>query len=165
VVHLLGPAEGHRPEERHRLLHVRLVEEGQGRGVLREALAVQVPGVLLLEVRGVEEEDLREVPGGRRAEDGPPEPLPHEARETADVVEVGVGEDDRIDLRRIEVGLRPVPQAQLLLALEHPGVDEEPPVPRLQEVLGPGDRPRRPEEDESHASILRSTACRMPPFL
>ena len=112
------------------------------------------------------------------------EALLHEPRHAPDVVEVGVGEDERADRRRVEGRLRPVAQAQRLLALEHPAVDQHPLASRLEEVLRPGDRLRRaqecqPRHERSHSrltetqtgrgrlqafSILRSTVCRMPPL-
>ena len=167
VVHLLRPAQGQGQEEPHRRLNVRLVEERQRGLVLGEPLAVQVLGVFLLQVGGVEEEDLGQVLRGRRAVDGTAEALLDQAGHAADVVEVGVGEHDRIHLRRVELRVRPVPEPQGLLALEHPGVHEEAPSSRLQQVLGSGHRLRRAEEGQSgHGySIFRSTVWRMPPFL
>ena len=166
VVHLLGPGEGHGAEELHRLAHVLLVEERQRGGVLGEPLAVEVAGVFLLQVGGVEEQDLGQLLRGRRAVDGAPEALLDEARHPPDVVEVGVGEDHRVHTGGRELRLRPVAQAELLLALEHPGVHEEPPPARLEQVLRPGHRLRRAEERQpGHGySIFRSTVCRMPPF-
>ena len=64
---------GHRPEQLQRLPRVVAVEQRQRGLVLREALAVVVPRVLLLQVSGVEEQDLGQLDGRGRAVDGPPE--------------------------------------------------------------------------------------------
>ena len=143
VAHRLVLPEGHHPEELQARLHVGGVVEGQGGLVLGELLAVQVLGVLHLQVGGVHEQDLREVAGGRGAEDVAPEALLDQPRHAPDVVDVGVGEDEGPDLPRVVGRLRPVPQAQLLQALEHPAVHEQAFPARLQEVLRAGDRPRR----------------------
>ena len=112
----------------------------QRRVVLAEALAVGVLGVLFLELRGVEQDDLREVARGRRAVDGAVEALADEAGQGAAVVEVGVREDDVADRPRVEAGAPPVQQAQLFEALKHPGIDEHVPLAGAEEVARAGDR-------------------------
>ena len=112
VIDRLLLAERNRADELHRLLHVALVEERQRRLVLGEALPVQVLGVFQLQVRRVEQQDLRELPRRRRAEDRSAEAELHEPRHPPDVVEVGVGEDDRVHLAGRELGLGPVAQPQ-----------------------------------------------------
>jgi len=161
------PAEGQGPKELQRLAHVRFVEQRQRGLVLGQALAVQVLGVFLLEVGGVEEEDLGQVLRGRGAVDGPAKALLDQAGHAADVVEVGVGEHDGVHPDRVELRVRPVPESQGLLALEHPRVHEEAPPPRLQQVLRTRHRLRSAEEGQAgHGySIFRSTVWRMPPFL
>ena len=54
------------------------------------------------------------------------------------MIEVGVGEDDRVDgCRGHREGL-PVPQAQLLEALKQTAVDQNPAPVHLEQMLGPG---------------------------
>ena len=141
--------ERDRLEESERPLDVGEVEERQRRLVLRQLLPVEVLGVFFLQVRGVLEEDLGELTRRRRAVDRPGEALPHEPRHTPDVVEVRVGEDHGRDRAGVELRVGPVAQAQGLLALEHPGVDEEARAPGLEQVLRSRHRPRRPEERQS----------------
>jgi hypothetical protein len=64
------------------------------------------------------------------------------------VVDVRVGEDDRVDARRIERRRRPVAQAQLLEALEEAAIDEDGGAARRDEVLRSGDRPGRAAESK-----------------
>jgi hypothetical protein len=140
--------ERHGPEQRERFVHVRFFEQRQRRRVLGERLPVQVGGVLLLQLGGVEQQDLGQLAGRRRAVDRGREALAHQPRHAADVVEVGVRQHQRGDAARVELGLGPVALPQRLLALEQPAVDEQPRRVRLQQVLRARDGARGAEEAE-----------------
>ena len=129
--------QGHGAEELERLLHVRGVEERQRGLVLRQLLAIEVVGVLLLQMGGVQEEHFGEVAGGRRAPDPALETLPHEPRDPPDVIEMGVGEDQVSDRAGVERGIGPVAQAEGLHALEHAAVDEHPAAPLSRRYSDP----------------------------
>ncbi len=79
---------------------VRRAEERQRGLVLRVALLVGVAGLLFLDVGGVGEEDAEQIPGRRGAVDGAVEALAHQPGQPAGVVDVGVGQDDSVDIRR-----------------------------------------------------------------
>ena len=117
-------------------------EEGLRRAMLREAPIVRVVRLVLLDVRGVQEQVVDEVGRGVGGVDGPREALAHEERQPAAVVQVRVGQQDRVDLVRGHGGGRPVPLPQRLRALEEAAIHEETRGPRLEQVPGPGDGAR-----------------------
>ena len=66
------------------------------------------------------------------------------------MVEVGVGQQDRVQVFRIKGKWDPVADRLIWAALEHAAVDEDPSPVRDQQVLGPGDGRRTTEEVDLH---------------
>ena len=64
----------------------------------------------------------------------------NQPRQEADVVDVGVGEQHPVDRLGVEGGGLPVPEPQLLLALEEPGVQQHAGAVVGQQVLRAGHR-------------------------
>ena len=143
--HLDGPIEPDRLESRDRRLRLRGGVEGQGRVVFAVSALVGEPRVLFLEMRAVREEQGGEVPRSFGAEDAPDQVLPDQPGKIAGVVDVRVGEEDRVELARGP--RRPVALAQLAPTLEQSGVDEHTrSAVRREQVPRPGHRPGRAEE-------------------
>ena len=123
------PAVGHAD---HQLLHRDRVGQVVERLALRAGLAapLEVFVVLLLDVRRVGQHDRAEVARGGRGVDRPVEAVPHQQRQAARVVDVRVAQHHAVEPARVErqpgvelVGLGAV-------ALEQPGVEQEPARPR-----------------------------------
>ena len=74
--------------------------------------------------------------------DRPREPITHESRQVTAVIDVRVGEDDRIDAAGIDRELGPVLQAQGLQTLEQSAVDEDFAPTELEQVARAGDGAR-----------------------
>jgi hypothetical protein len=88
--------------------------------VLGVARVVGVRRFLLLEAGGVLEDDPRQLGGVPGAEERAVKPVPCQGREVTHVIEMGMGDHDRIDRGRIDGERHPDPHPQLLLALEQP---------------------------------------------
>ena len=114
-----------RSEHSAHLLDVGLGVERQGRPVLAPAIGVGVQRLLFEQVGAVGEDDLgqprRRFGGIDRA--GPSVPGQH--REVPGVVQVGVGQDDRVEVVEVEWHRSPVAAAQTRQSLEHPAVDQQ----------------------------------------
>ena len=121
---LLRPARG--GEIDRRLVRLRLLAvvglDLVGVALLPARLAL---GELLVEVPGVEQDERRELDGAGGRMDRPIEPGLDQQREEAAVVEVGVGQDDRVELRGVEAERDPVADGLVGAALEHPAVDQD----------------------------------------
>ncbi len=94
--------------------------------VLRVAVAVGAGRVLLLQVRGVGQQDAQQVRGAGGAEDRPAESLAHQQRQRPGVVDVRVAQHYRVDRRGLEGRPGPVAQAQGLEPLEQAAVEQDP---------------------------------------
>ena len=146
------------------LEHLRVVLLGSGRVVLGAfgvaALASGRPlGELHLELGRVEQHEPGELGGRRGAHDRAPEALVDEQRQQAAVVEVGVGEDDGVERRRVDAQRHPVAHRLVGAALEHAAVDEDAGPTRVDEVARAGDRARSAEEGQLHAPIVTHRAA------
>ena len=107
-----------------RVLRFREGIERQGRIVLRLLVPVVKPGIFFLQVAGVGKDDAAQIDRGRRGIDGTAESFPHQPRNPAAMVEVGVSQDDSVNAgRRHRRGL-PVAQPPFLGSLEHAAIDE-----------------------------------------
>jgi hypothetical protein len=100
--------KGDRPQERERPARVLRVEEGKGRPVPRVTGPVRVARVLLVQVGGVGPEDLEQRGRGGRRVNGPAITRLRDPRDVAGMVDVGVGQDDRVECSRIERRIGPV---------------------------------------------------------
>jgi len=141
--HVMSPSTALRPQL------------GQGRGVLGGPHLVREPGLFLLEVGGVGEEDLEQACGRRCDERRAREALAHQAGQEPGVIDVRVGENDGIEGARFHLEGLPVSQPQLLVALEHPCVNEDAVASVLEQVAGARDRAGCTEKGEGrHQGIL-----------
>ena len=118
-------------------------------------VAVGLPRVFLLQVRRVDQHEMREIVRAGRAEHPALEPLRHEPRKVADVIEVRVREDDGVDRARRNRQILPVPAAQLVAALKQATVHKDAMRAGIDEMLRAGHRARRAEERQRrHVSQL-----------
>jgi tetratricopeptide (TPR) repeat protein len=117
-----------------------------GRVVLGEAVPIGVVGLLLLEPGRVGEHDLAELRGAVGHEHRAREPLAREHRHVPDVVEMGMGDDDGVDRRRIDRKRLAVAEPEALDALEQPGVDQHARPAGVEQELAAGDRAGRAQE-------------------
>lgn len=150
-----GLAEFDGAKEAEHLSHVVFGEEGTDGGGRAEAgAAVEVVGVFLLDLCGVEHDDAGDVGGGGGAVDGAVVAAAGEHGESAAVVEVAVGEDDGVEF--VEIGGEfGVEQSGLFAAaLEHAEVEKDPPPGGFDEVAGACDRPGRTDEADSHSQSI-----------
>ena len=85
---------------RQRALRVDSRVERQRRLVLRVAVLVGLPRVLFLDAPRVGQHQAAQVQGAGRAEDAPPVALRDQPRQVADVIEMRVGQDDRVEWTR-----------------------------------------------------------------
>ena len=108
------------------------------------AAAVAPRGVGLLDAARVGQHVFQQVSGRLGAPDPPGEAFRHQPRQQAGMVDVGMGQDHRVDLGRIEperAGVQPLQRAR---ALEQPAVDQNAPVPQREFVAGTGHGARGP---------------------
>ena len=102
--------------------------------------------------------------------DAPTEP--NQSGKVAAVVDVGVGEHDRVNGVGRYRERRPVLEPELLAALEQSAVDHDPATSGLDERLAAGDRPGAPEKAHAgksfapaHLVVLDAAAGRIAPGL
>ncbi len=130
--------------------------ERQRRLVPRQPLAVPVLGLLLLQTRRVRQQQLQKVGRPLRAEDRPAEPQPHQPRQIRRVVDVRVRDDDRVQTRRVERRVFPIPLPQLPQPLKQPAIDQHPATLTFHQVLRPRHRPHpAPETQFRHLTSLQ----------
>ena len=119
-------AVGQRPEERHRVRHVlEVVEQLEGLLALLAARLVHVLHVARLEERAVAQHHFAQVARGGRGVDRAAVAGLHERRDAAAVVDVRVGEDDRVDLLRRERHRAVRLERLLAVALQQAAVHED----------------------------------------
>ena len=124
--------------------------ERQRRPVPRIAIAVGGSGIVLLDMSAVRQQNGAEIGGRLRAVDRTLEAISHQAWDIAAMVDMGMGQQQRIELGGIERQGLPVALPEFLLALEKPAVDQKPLVPGFEKKLGSGHRLRGTEEGQSH---------------
>jgi hypothetical protein len=90
-----------------------------------KAVPVGEGGVFFLDVAAVGQQDAAQVPRAGGGMHPAVEAFAHQQWQVAAVVQVGVGQDDGVDLAGHHRQGSPVAQAQLLVALEQPAVDQE----------------------------------------
>ncbi len=121
------PVVLHRPELRHAGGSIRdRVDRFHLRTSTLSVAAVEVLYLHLLDMRRVRQHDRAKVDGGKCCVDRAAEAEPHHFGKEAAVIDMGMGEDDRIDRLWAE---REVAVVKLLLgfrALEKAAVDEDP---------------------------------------
>ena len=95
-------------------------------------------GELLVELARVEQDERRPVRSSRRWRGSAREAALDQQREQAAVVEVGVGQQDGVDLGRVEGERDPVADRLVGAALEHAAVDQDAGPLGHEQVLGAG---------------------------
>ena len=138
--------------EGHGGLVGRLLLAVLGRGLVGVALlpAHAALGELLVELARVEQDQRRELDrAGRRVDRAAIAGL-DQVRDQPAVVEVGMGQEDAVERRRVEVEREPVPDRLVRAPLEHPAVDEHLGLPGDEQVLRAGDGRRATEEVDLH---------------
>jgi hypothetical protein len=93
--------------------------------MLRVPMPVRVGGVLFLKVGRVREHEPEKVGSSRGTIHRAPEPIPHDQRQMAGVVDVGVTEYDGVDVGRLERRRTPVAFTEFLQPLEHAAVQQD----------------------------------------
>ena len=111
-------------------------------------------GELLLELARVEEDQGRQLDRPLRRPHRTFESGLDHVRDQAAMVEVGMGQQDRVDPGRIVGQRNPVANRLVRAALEHPAVDQDRGPVRREQVLRAGHRGGRAEELEVHARSL-----------
>ena len=145
-------ADLHRLEILQRILRLFKRVQRQGRGVLGLSGLVIEIRIFFLQVAGVGQDDSTEIDRGRRSVDGSAKALFDEARNPAAVIEVGVREEDRINLPARNRRFTPISLAPFLGALEEATVNEElktllpAGITGVDQVLRTGDRPGSTQE-------------------
>jgi hypothetical protein len=93
--------------------------------MLGKVMAVGVRRILFLKIAAVGEENPAEVPRRRGGIDLPGETVPDQKGEVAAVIEMGMGEDHRIDLSRRDRQRFPISETELFKSLKESAVDED----------------------------------------
>ncbi len=109
---------------------------------------------LLLEVPGVEKDELGELACAVGRDDWPAEAFVDDVGNQPAVVEMSVGQEDRVERRRVEPERDPVPDGLVRAALEHPAVDEDSRPLGDEQELGAGDGRGAAEEVDLHRRIV-----------
>ena len=107
-------------------------------------------GELLLQLARIEQHQAGQFDRARGGEDGSLEAARHDVRNQAAVVEVGVGEQDGVQLGRVVGERDAVADCLVGAALEHAAIDQDPGPAGGQQELRAGDRGRRAQELELH---------------
>ena len=126
---------------------VRRVERQRG-VMLRVSLAIRVARVFFLDVRRVGQHQRTQILRAGRAEHPAAKSVGHEPREVPAVVEVGVGQHNRVNIGGGNGQRLPVSLAQVLQPLEQPAVDEQPYTGGVQKVFRTGYRSGRSQEGQ-----------------
>ena len=132
-----------------------------GRGLVRvPALPASLAlGELLLEPPGVGQDEAGQLDRAGGRPDRPAEALAHDDRDQAAVIEMGVRQQDGVEVGRLVAQRHAVADRLVRAALEHPAVDEDPGLPGLQQELAAGHRGGRAEEGQVHGCMVPREAC------
>lgn len=143
-------------ERGQRIVGVLFRVERKGRAMFGGPFLVGVLGVLFLQMTGVGQQDAGEVHRRWGGIDRPGVSLFDEPRQISGVVEVGVGEHDGVDRRRIDGKRRPVSLPKRLVALKEATVDDDSGRTVFDQILRPGDGSRGAQKRDLHAHSLPS---------
>ena len=123
-------------------------------------------GEFLVQMTGIEQHERGQLDGAGGGVDRTLVAGLHEEREQPAVVQVRVGQDDGVQLARLERERDPVPNAFIGAALEHPAVDEDSGALGRDQELGSRDGRRATEELDLHDRMVTlgtpRRACRDP---
>lgn len=136
-----GAAEADRPAQLERAFGVGLgIQRLDARLADPVAPAVLPLGVLFLDVRGVQQHEFQQFAGGLGGEDRALEALGRQARQQAAVVQVGVGDDHRVDARGIEGEGRAVAVVGFAAPLAHAAFEQDlHAIEGFQQITGASD--------------------------
>ena len=116
------------------------------------------PGVktrlFLLEVGGVEQDEAREFAGGGGGQDFAAKTAPDEQRQAPAMVEMGVGQQNEVDLARRKAEILRIFLLDAPPALIEPAIDQDFAARRLQQMAGAGDAAIGAVEGKSHFAPL-----------
>ena len=126
------------------------VKRFDGREAVLGALLGDERGVIALDLGRVFQHDAGQVARGERAVDISLEPLAAEIRQVAAVIDMGVTEDDCIDLRWVERKMAVALDGLTPPTLKQAALQQEPLPIQLEEIKRAGGRASRAEEMNSH---------------
>src|SRR6266700_5391388 len=118
----------------------------QGWFVLREPAFVRVAGFFFLQIPRIGEQKPTKLEGCLAAIDRAFESVLDQKRKITAVIEVSVGQNDGLDFSGLERQRLPVPQSQLLEALEQPAINQETLLIVIKEIFGASYRSGCPQE-------------------
>ncbi|MNG00007.1 hypothetical protein D3C84_829280 [compost metagenome] len=124
------------------------------------APSVGVIGFLLLELATVQQQDTSQLASGRRRINGPPISFPYQHRQVSAVVEVSVGQNDGVQVFDRHRKRFPVAQAQLLVTLKQPAIDQHTPLPVFDEVFAASHGAGGTQKCQSHRDLQPSRSPR-----
>ncbi len=153
-VEFLPVVEGHRFEELEGCSGIGHAEQRQCRLVLRVTLLVGVARLLFVDMGGVRQQHPEQGLGWWRAEYFARESLAAEPGEIARVVNVGVGQDDRVHRVSRSREWLPVQTPELGRALEETTVDESAEVLPFEQILRSGDASSRTQYSDLHRTSV-----------
>ena len=137
--------EGYRAVVAHRLQQAQSTRgvdrrvQGQRRLVLREPVTVCLAGILFLQMSGVRQHQRTEILRRGRAEHAASKPGGNQTRQVPAVIQVRVGQDERVNGGGIDRQRCPITQPQLFQPLKKPAIDEDSASVSFEEVLGARD--------------------------
>jgi hypothetical protein len=140
VGHLDLAMKPHRMEVAERAVRVGLVVQRHCRRVLAVPVPIRLTRVFFLNPARIGKDQPAQLSGAGGAKDWAGEALFHQARDVTHVVEMCVGEHHRVDRRRRNWQVLPVPKSQFLQPLEQPAIEQHRGLPVSQEVFRPRDR-------------------------
>ena len=111
-------------------------------------------GELLVELPGIEHDQPGQLGGAVRAMDRTGKAFADEHGQQTAVVQMGVGQHDRIQLGRLERERNAVADSFIRAALEHAAVDEDLGTAGFEQELRPGDGRRAAQEVEVHTRMV-----------
>jgi hypothetical protein len=112
----------------------------------------QIRGIFLLDLRGIEQHDFRDIGRGVRGEDRTAKSFPEESREISTMVEMGMRENDGIELFRTAAKLFILSPRLSAGALKEPAIQQNSPMLRFEEMLAAGDFSRGAQKRDFHES-------------
>ena len=118
-----------------------------------KAPQVGVLGFLFLDVRRIRQHHRKQVAGGAGGMDRALEAQCDQSRQQAGMVDVGMGEQDKVDGRRIEGKRLVVLGARFAPALEHAAIDQKAHPFVFHQIAGAGHFARRTEKSQFHSGL------------
>ena len=134
-------------------LFLSLIFAGRLVGMLQRPVALSLRE-LLLELAGVEQNQAGQLDSAFRGIDGAPVTLGHDVWNEPAMIQMGVGENDRVQLGRVVGEGHAIAHHLVRPALEHAAVDEHLGSIGDEEELGAGDGVGSTKEVDFHTRIL-----------